>query len=92
MPFNQFDIRSTVMAGVGGIPLGIVDPPVRTYDAYYGDSATDSFGGDYTTIMSMYECGNGAAAGTALATDVRNCSATAIPTAFLLLGIRPEDT
>lgn len=61
-----------------------------TYDAYYSDTSTKSFGGDYSTIMSMYECDGGAATGRQLATVVRNCSATAIPTTFLLLGLRPS--
>ena len=80
------------MAAVGGAPLGIVDPPICTYDAYYNNTSTDSFRGDYTTIMHRYECEAGAATGAELAIAVRQCSATLIPTAFLILGIRPGST
>ena len=73
------------MAAIGGAPLGTVDPPVRMNNAYYSDALTDKFEGDYSTIMSMYECGGGTETGRQLATAIGNCSATTIPTAFLLL-------
>ena len=82
---QQFDLRSNVMATGRSGPHVIVDPPVRTYDAYYGSASTDSFGGNYTSIMEMYGCGAGAATGGALAAAVSNCSVTSIPTAFLIL-------
>ena len=42
--------------------------------------------------MQRYECGAGAATGIELATAVGQCSATLIPTAFLILDIRPGGT
>ena len=36
------------------VALGVADPPVCTYSAYYDDANTDTFNGDYAGVMEEY--------------------------------------
>ena len=70
--------------------LGAGGPPVCTYSAYYDDDANDAFNGDYGRVMDEYTLeGITAPNATEINTMVNSCATQRIPTAFLMLGIRP---
>ena len=68
------------------------DPPISNYTEFYEDELTDSFSGDYQGVMADYDLsGQGALSAEELHDTVNSCASQRIPTAFLVLSVRPGE-
>ena len=79
------------MAGLLGQPD--LAPPICTYRAYFSNPETDPFGGDYATVLDLYQVDplNSAAAPTpaSVTQHIYAASQQGDPTAFLLWHATP---